>query len=218
MQSDNPLDASAVHPEAYPVVARILADISKDVQGLMGDVATLRKLDPRKYADENFGVPTVTDILRELEKPGRDPRPEFKTAAFKDGIEELKDLRPAMLLEGVVTNVTNFGCFVDIGVHQDGLVHISAMSDKFIKDPREVVKAGDVVRVKVIEVDEKRRRIALTMRLSDAPAVEAEKATRATAPRGARPPVRSGRPAAAAAPTPAPQGALALALARAKAK
>jgi uncharacterized protein len=165
--SENPLDASAVHPEAYPVVERILKDIRRGVRELVGDAATLRTLDARKYTDERFGLPTVQDILKELEKPGRDPRPEFKAAAFREGVEELKDLQPGMLLEGVVTNVTNFGAFVDIGVHQDGLVHVSALANRFVKDPHEVVKAGDVVKVKVIEVDAARKRIALTMRLAD---------------------------------------------------
>ncbi|OHC64934.1 MAG: RNA-binding transcriptional accessory protein [Rhodocyclales bacterium GWA2_65_19] len=165
--SENPLDASAVHPEAYPVVERILADIGIGVKQLVGDSRTLRTLDARKYTDERFGLPTVKDILKELEKPGRDPRPEFKTATFKDGIEEIRDLQPGMLLEGVVTNVTNFGAFVDIGVHQDGLVHVSALAARFVKDPHEVVKAGDVVKVKVLEVDALRKRIALSMRLTD---------------------------------------------------
>ncbi len=165
--SENPLDASAVHPEAYPVVERILKDIRRGVRELVGDAATLRALDARKYTDERFGLPTVQDILKELEKPGRDPRPEFKAATFREGVEELKDLLPGMLLEGVVTNVTNFGAFVDIGVHQDGLVHVSALANRFVKDPHEVVKAGDVVKVKVIEVDAARKRIALTMRLAD---------------------------------------------------
>jgi uncharacterized protein len=164
---DNPLDASSVHPEAYPVVEKILADIQKDVKAVMGDGKLLKGLRAEKYADERFGVPTVTDILKELEKPGRDPRPEFKTATFQDGVEDLRDLTPGMILEGVITNVAAFGAFVDIGVHQDGLVHISALSEKFVRDPREVVKAGDVVKVKVLEVDEKRRRVALTMRLND---------------------------------------------------
>jgi uncharacterized protein len=168
MNGDNPLDASAVHPESYPVVEKILADIKKDVKGVIGDSKLLKSLSPAKYADDKFGVPTVTDILKELEKPGRDPRPEFKTATFKDGVEELRDLRPDMILEGVVTNVAAFGAFVDIGVHQDGLVHISALSNTFVKDPHTVVKAGQVVKVKVLEVDEKRKRIALTMRLGDA--------------------------------------------------
>lgn len=165
---ENPLDTSAVHPEAYPVVERILADLQRPAKAVLGDAGALKQLDAAKYTDEKFGLPTVRDILRELEKPGRDPRPEFKTAAFKEGVEELKDLQSGMLLEGVVTNVTNFGAFIDIGVHQDGLVHISMMSHKFIKDPREVVKAGDVVKVKVIEVDVQRKRIALTMKLDEA--------------------------------------------------
>ena len=164
---DNPLDASAVHPEAYPLVERILADIQKGVREIIGDLRLVKSLQASKYTDEKFGLPTVQDILKELEKPGRDPRPEFKTAVFKEGIEEVKDLQPGMILEGVVTNVANFGAFVDIGVHQDGLVHISALSTKFVKDPRDVVKAGDVVRVKVVEVDLPRKRIALTMRLTD---------------------------------------------------
>jgi protein Tex len=177
MQGDDPLDASAVHPEAYPVVERILADIGKRVKEVIGDSRTVKSLDAAKYTDEKFGLPTVQDILKELEKPGRDPRPEFKTASFREGIEELKDLEPGMTLEGVVTNVTNFGAFVDIGVHQDGLVHVSALSNKFVKDPHSVVKAGDVVRVKVLEVDIPRKRIALTMRLSGdaAPKPEAAK-------------------------------------------
>ena len=164
---ENPLDASSVHPEAYPLVEKILADIERDVKVVMGDGKLLKTLRAEKYADEQFGVPTVTDILRELEKPGRDPRPEFKTATFQDGVEKLADLQPGMILEGVVTNVAAFGAFVDIGVHQDGLIHISALAEKFVKDPRDVVKAGDVVKVKVMEVDEKRKRIALTMRLND---------------------------------------------------
>ncbi|MDO8931037.1 MAG: helix-hairpin-helix domain-containing protein, partial [Rhodocyclaceae bacterium] len=164
---DNPLDASAVHPESYPLVERILADIKKGIREVIGDGKIARALNPNKYTDEKFGLPTVQDILKELEKPGRDPRPEFKAAAFREGVEDLKDLEPGMLLEGVVTNVTNFGAFVDIGVHQDGLVHVSALSNKFVKDPHEVVKAGDVVKVKVLEVDIARKRVALTMRLAD---------------------------------------------------
>ncbi|MEO6920122.1 MAG: Tex family protein [Collimonas sp.] len=167
MNSDNPLDGSAVHPESYPLVEKILADIKKDVKGVIGDSKLLTSLNPAKYADEKFGVPTIADILKELEKPGRDPRPEFTTATFKDGVEEIRDLRPDMILEGVVTNVAAFGAFVDIGVHQDGLVHISALSNTFVKDPHSVVKAGQVVKVKVLEIDEKRKRIALTMRLTD---------------------------------------------------
>ena len=167
INGDNPLDASAVHPEAYPVVERILADVGRPLHELMRDSQALRKLDPARYTDERFGLPTVRDILRELEKPGRDPRPEFKTAAFREGVENLEDLKPGMVLEGVVTNVTNFGAFVDIGVHQDGLVHVSMLSNRFVKDPREVVKAGDVVKVKVLEVDLQRRRISLSMRLDE---------------------------------------------------
>jgi len=165
---ENPLDRSAVHPEAYPVVQRILADLRKPLTEVMGDSRLLRQIDGGRYTDERFGLPTVRDILKELEKPGRDPRPEFKSATFQEGVEDLKDLAPGMVLEGVVTNVTNFGAFVDVGVHQDGLVHISMMSERFIKDPRELVKAGDVVKVKVLEVDLQRRRVALTMRLGDA--------------------------------------------------
>jgi len=167
MGGENPLDASAVHPESYPVVQKILLDIQRDIKHVIGDGALVKSLNPAKYADEKFGVPTVSDILKELEKPGRDPRPEFTTATFKEGVEAISDLRPDMILEGVVTNVAAFGAFVDIGVHQDGLVHISALSNTFVKDPHTVVKAGQVVKVKVLEVDVKRKRIALTMRLSD---------------------------------------------------
>jgi uncharacterized protein len=167
MNGANPLDASAVHPESYPVVEKILADIKRDIKGVIGDGKLLGTLNPAKYADQKFGVPTVTDILKELEKPGRDPRPEFTTATFKEGVEEIGDLKADMILEGVVTNVAAFGAFVDIGVHQDGLVHISALSNTFVKDPHTVVKAGQVVKVKVLEVDVKRKRIALTMRLAD---------------------------------------------------
>jgi uncharacterized protein len=164
---DDPLDASAVHPEAYPVVRRILATTSIDIKGLIGNNAVLRKLKPTDFTDEQFGVPTVTDILAELEKPGRDPRPEFTTATFAEGVEKLADLKPGMVLEGVVTNVAAFGAFVDVGVHQDGLVHVSAMSHQFVKDPRDIVKSGQVVRVKVLEVDVPRKRISLTLRLED---------------------------------------------------
>ncbi|MBK8384453.1 MAG: RNA-binding transcriptional accessory protein [Candidatus Accumulibacter sp.] len=167
-ESDNPLDRSAVHPEAYPLVERILADIRKGIGEVIGDSRLLRTLVPEKFIDDKFGLPTVRDILKELEKPGRDPRPEFRTAAFREGVESAKDLQPGMILEGVVTNVANFGAFVDIGVHQDGLVHISAIADRFVKDPRTVVKAGDVVKVKVLEVDLARQRIALSMRLAEA--------------------------------------------------
>ena len=167
MDGSNALDASAVHPEAYPVVRKIVAGTGCDIRQLIGDTKTLTALDPKRYTDEKFGLPTVQDILKELEKPGRDPRPEFKTATFKEGIEKISDLVPDMVLEGVISNVTHFGAFVDIGVHQDGLVHISALADKFVKDPHEIVSAGDVVKVKVVEVDEKRKRIALSMKLQD---------------------------------------------------
>ncbi|MBK4769653.1 MAG: RNA-binding transcriptional accessory protein [Pantoea sp. Morm] len=166
---DNPLDASTVHPEAYPLVERILAATEQALNELMGNPGSLRDLNARDFTDERFGLPTVTDIIKELEKPGRDPRPEFKTAQFAEGVETLNDLLPGMVLEGAVTNVTNFGAFVDIGVHQDGLVHISSLSDKFVDDPHQVVKAGDIVKVKVMEVDLQRKRIALTMRLDEQP-------------------------------------------------
>ncbi len=180
MGGDNPLDASAVHPESYPVVERILADLGRGVRELIGDLRTLRALDPARYTDARFGLPTVQDILK---KPGRDPRPAFRTATFREGVYTLEDLRPGMVLEGVVTNVTNFGAFVDVGVHQDGLVHVSALAGRYVHDPREVVKAGDIVRVKVLEVDLARRRIALTMRLDDPPAVpQAQAAGRSARP------------------------------------
>jgi uncharacterized protein len=183
---DDPLDRSGVHPEAYPVVRRILERTKSDIKVLIGNSALLRGLSPRDFTDEKFGVPTVSDILKELEKPGRDPRPAFKTAEFKEGVETIGDLKPGMVLEGVVTNVAAFGAFVDIGVHQDGLVHISALSREFVKDPRQVVKPGDIVKVKVQEVDVARKRISLTMRLDDA----------ATPPRAAQP--NRDRPTAAA--------------------
>jgi protein Tex len=164
---DDPLDASGVHPEAYPVVRRILKAAKSDIKVLIGNSTALKALRPESFTDETFGLPTVTDILKELEKPGRDPRPAFRTAAFQEGVERLADLKPGMVLEGVVTNVAAFGAFVDVGVHQDGLVHISALANRFVKDPRSVVKPGDVVRVKVLEVDQARKRIALTMRLDD---------------------------------------------------
>ena len=167
IRGDNPLDGSAVHPEAYVVVERIAAKHSRPLKDLIGDVSFLRKLNPADYTCERFGVPTVKDIISELEKPGRDPRPEFKAAEFKEGVEDMKDLKPGMILEGSVTNVTNFGAFVDIGVHQDGLVHVSALSNTFVKDPHEVVAPGDIVKVKVVEVDLPRKRIGLTMRLED---------------------------------------------------
>ncbi|MBF6243183.1 RNA-binding transcriptional accessory protein [Nocardia elegans] len=166
---DDPLDSSAVHPEAYPVVRRILEATGRDVPGLIGNTSALRALRPGEFTDEKFGVPTVTDIIAELEKPGRDPRPEFKTAEFAAGVEKVADLEPGMVLEGVVTNVAAFGAFVDVGVHQDGLVHVSAMSHSFVRDPREIVKSGDVVKVKVLEVDVARQRIGLSLRLDDEP-------------------------------------------------
>lgn len=164
---NNPLDNSAVHPESYPVVERIASNSGRQLNSIIGDVSFLRTLKPQEFITETVGLPTIKDILSELEKPGRDPRPEFATADFKEGVESIKDLEPGMILEGVISNVTNFGAFVDIGVHQDGLVHISALSNKFVKDPREVVKAGDIVKVKVIEVEVARKRIALSMRLDD---------------------------------------------------
>ncbi|MGF1545871.1 MAG: Tex family protein [Thiotrichales bacterium] len=214
MNGDNPLDASAVHPEAYPVIERIIGVTGKDVRSLIGDAKLLASLDPARFTDEHFGVPTVKDILRELDKPGRDPRPEFKTATFRDGVETLADLAPGMTLEGVVTNVTNFGAFVDIGVHQDGLVHISMLADRFVKDPREVVAAGQIVKVKVLEVDAPRKRIALTMKLGEASAPVAPKmAARQSAapPRGRQVPAK-----AAEKPATNAFGAMAQAFAKAK--
>ncbi len=167
MNGENPLDRSAVHPEAYPVVEKIAGQVERDVRGIIGDTSFLKSLEPENFTDEKFGVPTVTDIISELDKPGRDPRPEFKTAEFQDDVIKISDLKLNMELEGVVTNVTNFGAFVDVGVHQDGLVHISVLSENFVKDPREVVKAGDIVKVKVMEVDIPRKRIGLSMRMSD---------------------------------------------------
>ncbi|QDW66812.1 Tex family protein [Luteimonas granuli] len=183
---DEPLDASAVHPEAYPVVERIVKACGRDVRALVGDASFVRTLKAGDYVDERFGEPTVRDILAELEKPGRDPRPEFKAAKFAEGVEDIKDLREGMILEGVVSNVAAFGAFVDIGVHQDGLVHISALSDRYVKDPRDVVKAGDIVKVKVLEVDVARKRIALTRRLDDTPAPREERQPGARRDAGAR--------------------------------
>jgi uncharacterized protein len=194
----NPLDASAVHPESYKVVQRILERHGRKIQDVIGDVKFLRSLKPEDYTDEQVGVPTVTDIIAELEKPGRDPRPEFKTASFKDGVEKLSDLEPGMVLEGVVTNVTNFGAFVDIGVHQDGLVHISALADHFVKDPHSVVKSGEVVKVKVMEVDEKRKRIGLSMRLNDETPAAGSAKPAPKSERGNKRGQRQGKPAAPA--------------------
>ena len=165
--SNNPLDASAVHPESYSVVEEMLRDLKCEIKQLIGNKQNLASIQPEKYTNEKFGLPTISDIIAELNKPGLDPRPEFKTASFKDGVEKISDLKLGMILEGTVSNVTHFGAFVDIGVHQDGLVHISAMSDKFINDPHEVVKAGEIVKVKVMEVDQARKRIALSLRLDD---------------------------------------------------
>ena len=164
---DNPLDQSSVHPESYPLVEKILKRIGQPVAEVMGNKELLQKVAANDFVDETFGIVTIKDILSELEKPGRDPRPEFKTASFEEGVEDINQLVPGMVLEGVVTNVAAFGAFIDIGVHQDGLVHVSALADKFVKDPHEVVKAGQVVKVKVLEVDVKRRRIGLTMKLND---------------------------------------------------
>jgi uncharacterized protein len=226
---EDPLDASGVHPEAYPVVRRILQALKSDIRVLIGNRTALKGLRLQEFTDETFGLPTVTDIVAELEKPGRDPRPEFRTAAFKEGVETIDQLRPGMVLEGVVTNVAAFGAFVDVGVHQDGLVHVSVMADTFVKDPRSVVKPGDIVKVKVVEVDKARKRIALSMRMG-------EDGERRAGPRdGGRPAAGSGSGKAAGAKTaggqkpaaarpagpqggpakPAPDGALAEALRRA---
>jgi len=213
VDGDNPLDASAVHPESYSIVEKILSKNKKQVSEIIGDRSFLSKLNPAEFTDEKFGLPTVTDILSELEKPGRDPRPEFKTAAFKDGIESIKDLEPSMTLEGVVTNVTNFGAFVDIGVHQDGLVHISALSNSFVKDPHGVVKTGDVVKVKVMEVDVQRKRIGLSMRLDDeiqekAPGDKTAPANKGRSDRGRRETNNSYKPKAPEKPSVGTFGAL----------
>ncbi|RJX72427.1 RNA-binding transcriptional accessory protein [Vibrio sinensis] len=186
MDGKNPLDASSVHPEAYPVVKAIAEKNSKAVKSLIGDTEFLRGLHAVDYTNDSFGLPTVTDIIKELDKPGRDPRPEFKTATFADGVNKVSDLEVGMVLEGVVSNVANFGAFVDIGVHQDGLVHISALTDRYVSDPREVVKAGDIVKVKVMEVDVQRKRIALSMRLSDEPGQD-NRAQRSSAPHSSTP-------------------------------
>ncbi len=221
-EDTHPLDASAVHPEAYPLVERVLADIGKRLDEVIGNGRVLRALDAARYTDARFGLPTVQDILRELEKPGRDPRPEFKVAVFREDVHEIKDLEPGMQIEGVVTNVTNFGAFVDIGVHQDGLVHISALSHRYVRDPHSVVKAGDVVRVKVLEVDVARKRIALTLRLTDeVPATDGAVADltagrslpRAPAP-GKGEALRDARPATPARERARPAGAMAEAFAR----
>jgi uncharacterized protein len=198
MNGKNPLDGSAVHPEAYPVVEKMSEATGRPLKAMIGDKAFLKTLKPAQFADDKFGIPTITDIIAELEKPGRDPRPEFKTATFKDGVEKITDLKPGMLLEGVVTNVAAFGAFVDIGVHQDGLVHISELADRFVKDPHEVVKAGDVVKVRVKEVDVQRKRIGLTMRSGTidraAPSGNSRPAGSASGPRTSAPPSQASAP------------------------
>jgi uncharacterized protein len=213
---DDPLDASGVHPESYPVVRRILAATKSDIKALIGNAEILRQVKPQNFVDDIVGLPTVTDILRELEKPGRDPRPAFKAAVFKEGVETLKDLKRGMILEGTVTNVAAFGAFVDIGVHQDGLVHISAMSKSFIKDPREVVKSGDIVKVKVLEVEVDRKRIALTLRLDDEPAGAGKRPPQGAPRDNSRASMTSSAPRKQ--PQPSGGGALAEALRRASEK
>jgi uncharacterized protein len=185
---DDPLDSSSVHPEAYPVVRRMVKTAGQEVASLIGNTGVLRSLRPQDFVDETFGLPTVTDILKELEKPGRDPRPAFKTATFKEGVEKISDLSPGMVLEGVVTNVAAFGAFIDVGVHQDGLAHVSALSKTFVKDPRDVVKPGDIVKVKVLEVDIPRKRISLTLRLDDEAQAKTSGGERRQPQRGGRPP------------------------------
>ena len=196
-----PLDASSVHPEAYDLARKIVAACGRDIRSLMGDSAALKGVNPASFVDDRFGLPTVRDILAELEKPGRDPRPSFKTATFADGIEDIKDLRPGMMLEGTVTNVAAFGAFVDVGVHQDGLVHVSQLSDSFVKDPHRVVKAGDVVKVRVVEVDVPRKRIGLSMKRDTGEAREAARERPAQSgtpsPRGAKPLPTSAAPKSA---------------------
>lgn len=209
-QSSEPLDASSVHPEAYPLVAKMLSDHHLTVADTMGNAEAIKRIKPTDYTDEQFGLPTILDILKELEKPGRDPRGEFKTATFSEGVEDIKDLTPGMVLEGVISNVANFGAFVDIGVHQDGLVHISMLTDRYVADPREVVKAGDVVKVKVLEVDVPRKRIALTMRLNDEPKPRTQQTTDRRQPTQRSPGQRQGSAAEA------PATALAAAFAKLK--
>ncbi|MEO3809987.1 Tex family protein [Sphaerisporangium sp. B11E5] len=214
---DDPLDASSVHPESYPVVHRILDRTGGHLRELIGNGSVLRSLKPSDFADDTFGLPTVTDILKELEKPGRDPRPAFRAATFKEGVDKISDLEPGMLLEGVVTNVAAFGAFVDVGVHQDGLVHVSAMSNRFVKDPREVVKPGDIVRVKVLDVDIPRKRISLTLRLDDdtKPAPRAERPQDDQRPRDRRSGTPQRRGGGRPKQDPPPSGALAEALRKA---
>ncbi|CAH1528551.1 putative RNA-binding protein YhgF [Vibrio rotiferianus] len=216
MDGKNPLDASAVHPEAYPVVKAISEKNNKDIKALIGDSSFLKGLHAVDYTDDNFGVPTITDIIKELDKPGRDPRPEFKTATFAEGVNSVSDLEPGMILEGVVSNVANFGAFVDIGVHQDGLVHISALTDRFVSDPREVVKAGDIVKVKVMEVDVQRKRIGLSMRMNDEPGQDNRSQRSSAAPRRNDQPQRRQPRRDDAASNNAMGGAFAAAFAKAK--
>lgn len=218
MNGEQPLDSSAVHPEAYPVVERIAAQNQKQVSDIIGDTSFLKQLNAKDFTDDTFGLPTVQDILRELDKPGRDPRPEFKTASFKDGVDDIKDLKPGMTLEGVVSNVAAFGAFVDIGVHQDGLVHVSALSDKFVSDPREIVKAGDIVKVKVLEVDVPRKRISLTMRLTDEPTAAAPSQPNQAKPQGNKPRGSGGQSRPKPAAQPAANSAMGSAFAEAFAK
>ncbi|PHR64990.1 MAG: RNA-binding transcriptional accessory protein [Idiomarina sp.] len=218
MNGEQPLDSSAVHPEAYPVVERIAAQNQKQVSEIIGDTAFLKQLNAKDFTDDTFGLPTVQDILRELDKPGRDPRPEFKTASFKEGVDDIKDLKPGMTLEGVVSNVAAFGAFVDIGVHQDGLVHVSALSDKFVSDPREIVKAGDIVKVKVLEVDVPRKRISLTMRLTDEPTAVAPSQANQAKPQGNKPRGTGGQSRPKPAAQPAANSAMGSAFAEAFAK
>ncbi|MEU0657170.1 Tex family protein [Streptomyces albogriseolus] len=220
IRGDDPLDASSVHPEAYPVVRRMVKTTGQEVASLIGNTAVLRSLRPQDFVDDTFGLPTVSDILKELEKPGRDPRPAFRTAAFKEGVEKISDLSSGMILEGVVTNVAAFGAFVDVGVHQDGLVHVSAMSKTFVKDPRDVVKPGDIVKVKVLDVDIPRKRISLTLRLDDEAAPQGGPSGGERRQRGGRPPqqrqARGGGGGGGARQAPAPaNGAMADALRRA---
>ncbi|RUO59883.1 Tex family protein [Pseudidiomarina marina] len=218
MNGEQPLDSSAVHPEAYPVVERIAAQNQKQVSEIIGDTAFLKQLNAKDFTDDTFGLPTVQDILRELDKPGRDPRPEFKTASFKEGVDDIKDLKSGMTLEGVVSNVAAFGAFVDIGVHQDGLVHVSALSDKFVSDPREIVKAGDIVKVKVLEVDVPRKRISLTMRLTDEPTAVAPSQANQAKPQGNKPRGTGGQSRPKSAAQPAANSAMGSAFAEAFAK
>ncbi|XNO32585.1 Tex family protein [Vibrio alginolyticus] len=216
MDGKNPLDASAVHPEAYPVVKAISEKNNKDIKALIGDSSFLKGLHAVDYTDDNFGVPTITDIIKELDKPGRDPRPEFKTATFAEGVNSVSDLEPGMILEGVVSNVANFGAFVDIGVHQDGLVHISALTDRYVSDPREVVKAGDIVKVKVMEVDVQRKRIGLSMRMNDEPGQDNRSQRSSAAPRRNDQPQRRQPRRDASSSNSAMGGAFAAAFAKAK--